>query len=201
MNAIRFGQTAGRLARLLVEAALDHAAFEQPVSLCKLSACRATCCHDGVILSEEEARILGEHSDGIENREGQWRTKTREANQSELAIEFPTHFPRTRCVYLDDQHRCEWQLRSVQEGGHPWFYKPISCWMHPLILKEREGRMVLTLLSEEEDSNRFASFTPCGRSRRGGVPAREGLRAELEMLGAISGRDFYGELNAPPSLI
>lgn len=200
MSATRFEKTAGELARILVEAAIDHAAFEQPMKACQLASCRATCCHDGVILSEEEAEFLAKSSDGVEKVDSQWRTKAKEASDSELADDFPAHFPKTRCVFLDDQHRCEWQLRSGREGKPPWFYKPISCWMHPLVLKRRDGRVVLTLLSAEEDDARFASVTPCGRSQECGVAARESLRDELEMLREISGRDFYGELNAPSSL-
>jgi hypothetical protein len=86
----------------------------------------------------------------------------------------------------------------VEEGRHPWFYKPTSCWMHPLILRSEGGRPVLTLLTREQDEAAFATFTPCGKSEKTASPARESLKMELEMLGAISGRDFYGELNAPP---
>jgi hypothetical protein len=199
MAATCFEKTAAGLARVLVEAAVDHRAFERPFIACDLGHCRATCCHDGVILSEEEAKFLADGRDGVEKTGSQWRTKTREAKTSELALDFPAHFPRTRCVFLDDKHRCHWQLLSVREGKSPWFYKPISCWMHPLVLKKREDRVVLTLLSAKEDTAQFASFTPCGRSRNDGVPARECFRAELEMLREISGRDFYRELNAPPS--
>jgi hypothetical protein len=201
MAATFYRATAGALARVLQEAAVDHAAFERPMKLCQLTRCRATCCHDGVILSEEEAGFLGSEGDGVEKeRDGKWRTRTRKAAPEELAPGFPAHFPRTRCVYLDDEHRCLWQLRSVAEGKPQWFYKPISCWMHPLVLERREGRPLLTVLSRAEDQERFASQTPCGREEEGGMPARECLQSELKMLGEISGRDIYGELNAPPSL-
>jgi hypothetical protein len=193
-----FHRTAQELSRLLHEAAVDHVAFERPMKLCGLARCRATCCHDGVILSDEEAEFLGAASgDVVKDGSGKWRTRTRAAAPEELADDFPAHFPRTRCVFLDDEHRCHWQLRSVEEGRSAWYYKPVSCWMHPLVLERREGRVVLTILSSTEDRARFASVTPCGREEDGGVVARECLRSELEMLQAISGRDFYGELNAP----
>ncbi|MGD1979902.1 MAG: DUF3109 family protein [Akkermansiaceae bacterium] len=197
MDVSIYRKTAGELAGLLVEAAIDHEAFEQRLALCDLTKCRATCCHDGVILSREEADLIGE---GVEEEtSGRWRTRRVAATPDDLANDFPDHFPKTRCVFLDDEHRCQWQLKAVDEGRHPWFYKPTSCWMHPLVVEQRHGRPVLTILSREWDEAGFASYTPCGRAEETGVPARECLKAELEMLREISGRDFYGELNAPPA--
>lgn len=194
-----FRDTVRGLASSLAEAAVDHGAFEIPLPVCELAVCRATCCHDGVILSPEEADVLSRESEGvIKLEDGRFKTETVEASSDQLADDFPDHFPKTRCVFLDAQHRCRWQLRAVEEGRHPWFYKPTSCWMHPLILKNEGDRPMLTLLSRKGDKARFATFTPCGKSVASARPARESLRMELEMLGAISGRDFYGELNAPP---
>lgn len=199
MAASIFRNTIGELAGLLTEALIDHDSFERPMAVCELVRCRATCCHDGVILSQEEAKLLGDFGDGIEELpDGRWKTRTVPAAPELLAEDFAAHFPKTRCVFLDEQHRCRWQLKAVEEKRHPWFYKPVSCWMHPLLLKNENGRPVLTVLSGEEDQERFASETPCGRVAGSGVPAGQALRAELEMLGEISGRDLYGELNGPP---
>lgn len=198
-----FRVTAASLARQLREAAVDHSAFEEGLSVCDLATCRATCCHDGAILSEEEAEVLLviDDRDGIEIlANGQKKTRTMPAGDRELAADFPVHFLKTRCVYLDDQHRCYWQLRSIEEGKHPWFYKPTSCWMHPVLLTRRDRRSFLTILAAEEDSSGFASQTPCGRHSLCAKPARLSLGAELEMLGLISGRDFSGEINAPSIL-
>jgi len=196
-----FRETAVELAKQLREAAVDHAAFEWGLSVCELASCRATCCHDGAILSEEEAEVLA----GLDDREGietlgnrQKKTRTVRAGEDELGEDFPDHFLKTRCVYLDEQHRCFWQLRSVAEGRHPWFYKPTSCWMHPVLLTQRDRRPFLTLLSREDDAAGFASHTPCGKVASCAKPARFSLGMELEMLKLISGRDFSRELNAPP---
>lgn len=194
-----FHDTVQELAFSLVEAAVDHDAFEALLPICELTKCRATCCHDGVILSPEEAKLLSrEQADLVELRDGRFKTKTISASPNHLADDFPDHFPKTRCVFLDEQHRCRLQLRAIKEGQNPWFYKPISCWMHPLILQDEGDRPLLTLLSRNRDKASFASFTPCGKPEASARPARESLRMELEMLRAISGRDFYGELNGPP---
>ena len=199
MTTTAFRETALSLSRALGEAAVDHTAFEVPLAVCQLSKCRATCCHDGVILSEEEAKVLGKEGEGIiELADGRFKTEAVTADSSELADDFPSQFPKTRCVFLDQKHRCKWQLKAVEEGKHPWYYKPTSCWMHPLLLKREGDRPILTIVSREKDAAGFASFTPCGKAAAGALPAREALGMELEMLGEISGRNFYRELNAPP---
>ena len=197
-----FHETVKGLALALTEAAVDHHAFEKPLPVCELAKCRATCCHDGVVLSSEEAEVLSRDSEGIiELGDGRLKTETVVVPSDRFADDFPGHFPKTRCVFLDEKHRCLWQHRGVNEGKHPWFYKPTSCWMHPLILKTEAGRPLLTLLSRGEDEAGFATFTQCGRSKVGAPPARESLKMELEMLGLISGRNFHGELNGPPGFL
>ena len=73
--------------------------------------------------------------------------------------------------------------------------------MHPLILRNEADRPLLTLLSRKEDKAEFATFTQCGRSQVDAPPARESLKMELEMLGDISGRNFYDQLNGPPGFL
>ena len=199
-NETIFSKTAENLAIQLREAAVDHEAFELPMAICELTKCRATCCHDGVILTDEEAQTLKDlgGEEGIEkNEEGSFRTRTREARSTELADDFPKHFPQTRCVFLDEYHHCHWQSRAMAEGRPAWFYKPTSCWMHPLLLSHKEGRPFLTLVTREEDRKGFASHTPCGQISKDAQSARLSLKSELEMLTRLSGRDFFAELNAP----
>ncbi len=214
-------ETAVELGRQVREAAVDHASFEQSLRPCKLSECRAACCHDGVMLSDEEAgrmkQLIGEHKDhfsacGIDpaaallvfdEPKGAWRTAVRESMPEERAADFPDHFPRTRCVFLDDAHRCGWQRLSMHLEKPPWFHKPTGCWMHPLTVKRREGRPLIKLPSAGDDPHQrqgypgFASCTPCGAACDSGQPALEVLSAELRMLSEISGRDLLAELNAP----
>lgn len=213
-----FEATGRLLGRQIREAAVDHAAFERPLKVCELARCRATCCHDGVILGEEEVRVIGElvESEGeqlqdlgweggawLEEREGKWKTRTRAAEPVELADDFPEHFPKTRCVFLDGEHRCVLQRLSVQEGRPPWYWKPVSCWMQPIRLEGRAGeRPVLTVPGAADDPRRrdgypgFSSCTPCGREEAGGEKAGVVLRSELEMMGALAERDLVKEVGA-----
>lgn len=201
----------------LREAALDHGAFAMRLKACELPKCRATCCHDGALLTDEEMAGIGEaveaHRDLLagygweeerylteEGRQG--RTVTLEAGDELLADDFPPHFPKTRCVFLDAGHRCVLQRLAMDTGRHPWWWKPVSCWMHPLLLRPPAGsrRPVLTLArpghdpAAGKDYPGFGSCTPCGIANPAGPEAWETLRPELELLGKISGRDLLREL-------
>lgn len=212
-------KTAQVLRDQLREAVIDHQAFEQKIRPCELSRCRATCCHDGVYLSQEEAdglkNLILENPDLalelpaepiIDSGRGKsLKTAIRDAEPSELAEDYPEHFPKTRCVFLDNEGRCRIQMLSVEQGRQPWFDKPLTCWIHPLVIlptNRERSRPVLTLVSPENDPQKidaypgFGSCTHCGRLDEGGKKARQVLAAELEMLGLVSGRDILGELNA-----
>lgn len=219
---------AADLARQLQEAEVDHTAFGRPMKPCVLADCMAMCCHDGVHVSNVEARViqqlLTEHAsvlatygDDLPSQplegtlsHGQWKTRVRPAHIRDLAVNYPRHFPRTRCVFLDEQHRCKLQRLATDTGRSPWFYKPLTCWMHPILLRpasRHHPRPVLTLADEDNDPQKgpgypgFAPFTPCGRtcSSPAAQPAHEVLQAELAMLSRLSGRDFQRELQARPA--
>ncbi|MEZ5386839.1 MAG: hypothetical protein R3F13_15115 [Prosthecobacter sp.] len=218
-----FRDTAAQLRERLREAAVDHASFERRIQPCMLDSCWATCCHDGVFLSDEEASVIAalieentERLTGydvpvstesiIRQPDGACRTAVEVASKDDLAEDFPPHFSKTRCVFLDAQHRCVLQLLSCDLGRPSWFYKPIGCWMHPLTLRplrRGDARPLLRLPGAEDDPLRsaeypgFASCTPCGRACAGGRPAPEVLAPELQALSAIGGRDFVAELDAP----
>ena len=207
--------TLGELGVQVREAAVDHEAFARPLRVCELSRCRATCCHDGVVLGEEEATGIreeveehrgvldaygwsGGEGEPVVRMDGKLRTATRRAEESELAEDFPAHFAKTRCVFLDPEHRCVLQRLATDTGNHPWFWKPVSCWLHPVIVQSasRGARPVITVLGRDEDEAGFASCTHCGREEPGGDPAGVVLGGELEVLGDLGGRDLLGELGS-----
>jgi len=215
MEASAFKRTTAELGQQLRAAEVDHAAFARPLRRCELARCRATCCHDGVVVGGEEIEVIGALVSAragwfaasgrgtggrlFEEGSGRWKTATRLATQGELAEDFPAHFARTRCVFLDREHRCVLQCLALAEGRQPWFWKPVSCWMHPLVLRPSppaNGPPVLTVPAPAQDPARFGSCTHCGRPDPGGAPAREVLGEELRMLQGIAGRDFAGELAA-----
>jgi hypothetical protein len=206
-----FSESARMLARQLVGAEVDSAAFARPLKRCELERCRATCCHDGVVVGTDEVRGIRDlvaHErerlagygwspppDGrlFGSGAGRMKTATRPAEPGELAEDFPAHFPKTRCVFLDAGHRCVLQRLAVDAGRHPWFWKPISCWMHPLVLRPAgpgRRRPLLTVPAPGEDAERFGSCTHCGRPEPDGEPAAAVLAGELRVLEVLSGRAF-----------
>ena len=111
---------------------------------------------------------------------------------------FPDHFDDTSCVFRADDGRCTLQTLGAKTGRHPWFYKPLVCWLHPINVSPER----ITIYDENTDPYRypdydgFASRTFCGRTAALGRPAYEVLRAELELLGHILGRDLTSQFPA-----
>ncbi len=207
MGNIGFPRLERDLARHVREAALDHDAFRMPLRICELSQCRATCCHDGVFLDDEEAAVIRQlearlekydvsSNSWMDRRDGRLKSATLPIAKDALALNFPDHFPKTRCVFLDDRHYCKLQIIAMEDGIDPWWWKPVSCWMHPLLFRYQEnGRPILTLeRSGDPGSKKFGSCTPCDMPSDGAPPAWQALRRELELLGKIGGRDLVGEL-------
>ena len=213
-----FSKSEQQLRELVPRLVLDHEALSRPLKPCDLATCHGTCCYDGVYLWSDEAKVVRELSEdsrdhlasyGLDlpkqvivfGRDGDIsgpKTATKSIPMSELATSYPAHFPNTACIFLDAKARCGLQRLAVDRGKSPWFYKPFTCWLHPLSITD-EG--FLTLQDDETDAqNRpdypgFVSQTHCGRQTNcGGDPAYEVLSAEIEMLGRIGARDILSEL-------
>lgn len=169
------------------------------------------CCHDGAFVGREEAMVLrrlaAEEEDFFEDvgvmlpsrqtemiHEDNYRLLTRPMTYDNRAG-FPDHFPKTRCVFLTVDGKCSLQLLAIARGQHPWYWKPFSCWLHPLSVDEGPPPE-LVLHDEDSDPHRregypgFIVYTECGRTRPGEEPAWRVLSEELEFLGAILGRDL-----------
>jgi hypothetical protein len=117
-----------------------------------------------------------------------------------LVKDYPTHFNETACVFLLEDGRCGLQILSEQEGKHPWYYKPFTCWLQPIKLTDSTIR----LYDETSDPNKLPNYdgfvirTFCGRTETCGRPAAEVLKEELDFLGKLLGRDLLSELEQSP---
>ena len=203
-----FPETEAHIAELVRHAEIDEAAFDQPLARCDLAKCRGTCCHDGVYLNSDEAALIRElveiHRDYFDETlqltlpkqvivYGHWelggnsgpKTATRAEPMAATAEAYPAHFPDTMCAFLMRDGRCGLQMLSVREGYHPWFFKPLTCWIHPISITA-DG--TITLHNRETDPHNFPDYagfssqTGCGKIRSCGPPARETLAEELAML-------------------
>ena len=198
---------------------VDAGSFRRPLARCEISRCQGMCCYDGVYVSRESAdvirRVAKAHAAfflGLGLRlpaevivEGDWRWKKGGVKTavsprafSKTVEGFPNHFNDTACVFLTPEGRCSLQLLSVQLGKHPWHYKPVKCWMHPITL-EGEAHAVLVLHDERTDPYRFPGYEGfvsrifCGRTCPGGAPASQVLADELNFLSRIVGRDLIND--------
>ena len=206
---------------------VDAESFRRPVARCEISTCRGMCCYDGVYVSRESAtvirRVAKEHAeffaaldlqlpDGV-IVEGDWswkrgglKTAVTPRAFSETVEGFPPHFNDTACVFLTGDGRCSLQLLSLHLGRHPWYYKPVKCWMHPITL-EGEEHAALLLHSDRTDPYRFPGYDGfvsrifCGRTCAGGAPAALVLADELTFLSRIVGRDLLAEATCAPASI
>jgi hypothetical protein len=197
---------------------VDGAAFQRKLSRCSLRRCGGTCCYDGVHVDDDTAVILQQLADqrpdefrdmGLSLPDAvivheQWRGSNPAAKTavkpfpfSSVVEDYPAHFNDTACVFLLEDARCGLQVLAERDGKHPWYYKPFSCWLHPILVSASE----ITLPDDQTDPYRFpdydgfASKTFCGRTCDGGQPAAEVLRAELEFLGRLLRRDLLGAIN------
>lgn len=216
VNSI-YRETAAYVGGLVREARFDYEAFEMLIRPCELSRCKATCCYDGVYLGNDEVGIVRELAEEVRGRDYEldlpeevvvearggraMKTAVRDARVGELAVDFPGHFAETRCVFLDGEGRCGLQRLAVDKGFGAWDLKPLTCWIHPIvILPAGRGRdlPLITLERAGADSQKkagyvgYGSCTHCGREDAAGKPAYEVLARELEELGALGGRRFYG---------
>lgn len=205
---------------------LDQDRLARPLARCELADCRGTCCHDGVYLADDEADaildlvdqagdeframglnlpdacvVYGEES-GIA---AGWKTATTTVSPEMQAVDYPKHFPLTRCVFLLADSRCALQVIAEQRGLPKWHYKPTTCWLHPLSLLTGGGRTpILTLHDEYSDPQvrpgypGFVPHTHCGRTCPTGQPAHQVLADELTALGNLGGRDLIAELAETP---
>jgi hypothetical protein len=168
------------------------------LEVCDVRACEAMCCHDGVYLDPaEEAKLhaLVERTPALRARlpaeyvvEGFWQgrrlgRKTATRPHDYRNPDYPSHFPRTRCVFADSQGWCELEKLGRARGRHRWAYKPSTCWMFPL--DDIDGVAVPPSADPADDPHRvrgypgYVSVVPCGRHDPGGRPWRQALEQEV----------------------
>jgi hypothetical protein len=208
-----FPETEEWLRNNCASAELDVLAFQRHISRCELSSCRGMCCYDGVYVDSgtadtlqqiaqartEEFHDFGVTLPSIVVTEGVWRdqstglkTATKFNDFSSKVGDFPDHFDDTSCVFRCDDGKCSLQTLGMKDAKYRWFYKPLTCWLHPISVSPER----ITVYDEKTDPYRFPDYdgflsrTFCGRTVPLGRPAYVVLRPELEFLGRIMGRDL-----------
>jgi hypothetical protein len=209
-----FTEGAERARALLGTAPLDHASFRRPLSRCDLAECRGACCTDGAPLDAEEARVLGalavreapafermglrpDRLVALTELGGVGHTGVRTRQDDEQPADRSLGLPATTCAAMLSDGRCAFQTLSVEQGRHPWFWKPMVCWLHPIVAEPAGIRLLSAGVSRDRAwrEGTFASVTPCSLAGKHAAPAARTLAPELDVLGAMIGRDLRAELH------
>jgi hypothetical protein len=176
------------------------------------------CCYGGVAVDNSTAEVLQQLSEerasdflemGLELPESvvthtEWHgmpgniTALKPRKFRSAVPDYPRHFDETACVFLMDDARCGLQVLAERDGMHPWYYKPISCWLLPIKVWNDEIHLYdyATDPFRFSDYDGFVSRIGCGRTCEDGLPAAQVLRPELEFLSLILGRDLLSEANS-----
>ena len=213
-----FAETEKKLRERCATVEFDTPSLTRKLGRCELSHCRGMCCYDGVYVDEDTGRVLetlavvraADFRDmGLDLppqilEKDRWRpsglvTDYRTALKPfpfAAAVDgYPAHFRQTACVFLIEDGRCGLQALAERDGRHPWFYKPIPCWLHPISVSETG----VTVHDELTDPYRFPWYdgyvtrTFCGRTCPEGAPAAEVLSDELTLLRQILAGDSGAE--------
>ncbi len=154
--------------------------------------CDARCCHDGVYLKDgEEERLMAyvnKHSEDFADLlnmdkpiivDGDWpgqedERKTNTLPRDDYDDDYPAHFTKTKCIFLDNEKRCRLEYVSEMHNEDPNDVKPLSCRMFPMRLEN--GKYVVPSGKREDDPDNigdeypgFISFMPCINKAEGMV--------------------------------
>ncbi len=209
-----FAKTEERLRQSSATLAVDARSFTRKLERCDLAHCRGMCCYDGVYVDEDTGRVLktlaveraadfremGLELPGEILEKDRWRpsslvsdyrTAVKPFPFAAIVDRYPAHFRQTACIFLIEDGRCGLQVLAEEDGLHPWFYKPIPCWLHPIAISESG----VTVHDEVTDPFRFPWYdgyvarTFCGRTCPEGVAAADLLQDELTLLRRILSGD------------
>jgi hypothetical protein len=130
------------------------------------------------------------------------KTAIKDKQFANIVSAYPKHFTNTVCVFTLDDGRCGLQVLGEAKGLHPWYYKPFTCWIFPILIAPGEGTPEIALPSPETepwhlpDYNYDGYFTKtfCGRPSDCGQVGYILFQKELKFLSDIVGRNFVQEL-------
>ena len=161
---------------------------KEPLRRCRLEECRAACCLHGVWIDSAEwqdirqqASLIIPHMPSGWDDPDLWLDERTDADPfarsgqvvHSRVLPDVTHYGKTACIFLRDDHRCALQVAGDINGLHPWRFKPFYCVLHPLDMDEH-GRITLDeteLLLDEPGS--------CLRQAKGEIPLIETFEPEL----------------------
>lgn len=169
------------------------------VRRCNLDECQAHCCTGGVWIDVGQAAALIRDAQRIRpylsaDRQDEltWFDGAVEADSDYPSgygmgtriVEDASHPVGTACVFLLPDRRCALQAAALDQGLHPWTWKPTFCALHPITVTG--GRVEL------DDANEiYQEGGSCQRCSEEAVPLYRLFEDELVL---ALGADGYAQL-------
>ncbi len=200
---------------------IDRASFHARYRVCQRDAagrmqCEGICCYDGVTLHGDELNVIRQlleqersffqqqqinfDQDFIEPDQfwgGEIKIASRPYHYSSGVQ--PAHFNATRCWFSHlETATCSLQNLAIRDGLHPWRYKPLECWIHPICLGTPQ-QLRIAIPNEMTDlfirrGAGYTHYTPCGRACDDGTVGYKLFAAELALLSQVLDRDLLSEI-------
>jgi len=140
--------------------------------------CNGECCYYGVYTDKHESELILSLKDKLiplmdetqsKNVED-WFEDEQEDDDFDSGIAVGTEVINGKCAFLDKNGLCVIQSLAINEGKHPWDYKPVYCYLFPITIYEKS----LTLDNEHIDR-----LKQCNRTNESGTNIIDFCKDEL----------------------
>ncbi|MFA6597137.1 MAG: DUF3109 family protein [Ignavibacteriaceae bacterium] len=140
--------------------------------------CNGECCYYGVYTDKaEHEKILSLKDkliplmDETQSKDiTAWFEEPQEDDDFDSGIAVGTEVINGKCAFLDKNGLCVIQSLAINEGKHPWDYKPLYCYLFPITIYEK------TLTLDDDHINRLKQ---CNRSNGDGTTIIDFCKDEL----------------------
>ncbi|MFA4924713.1 MAG: DUF3109 family protein [Ignavibacteriaceae bacterium] len=152
--------------------------------------CNGECCYYGVYTDKTESENILSLKDKLiplmdetqsKNSSG-WFEEPQEDNDFESGIAVGTEVINGKCAFLDKNGLCVIQSLAINEGKHPWDYKPLYCYLFPVTIYE--GALTL-------DDDHINRLKQCNRTNENGTTIIDFCKDELTR---FLGEEGYNKL-------
>ncbi|MFA6979070.1 MAG: DUF3109 family protein [Ignavibacteriaceae bacterium] len=140
--------------------------------------CNGECCYYGVYTDKAEHEKILSLKDKLiplmdetqSKNISEWFEEPQEDDDFDSGIAVGTQVINGKCTFLDKNGLCVIQALAINEGKHPWDYKPLYCYLFPITIFEK------TLTLDDDHINRLKQ---CNRSNENGANIIEACKDEL----------------------
>ena len=140
--------------------------------------CNGECCYYGVYTDKIEHEKILSLTDKLiplmdETQSkvvSEWFEEPEPDDDFDSGIAVGTQVINGKCTFLDKNGLCVIQSLAINEGKHPWDYKPVYCYLFPITVFEK------TLTLDDEHIDRLKQ---CNRSNEDGTLIIDFCKDEL----------------------